>query len=71
MNQRRKFKLLKDVPFLPKGTEYIMYDSTGFVHWITGDGKESEYPLRAGLAGYLWLLCTDKKYMELIESDYE
>ena len=70
MNYVRKFKLLKELPFLKKGTEFIMYDSTGLIHWLD-DGKLSEYPLRAGLAGYLWLLSTDGRYMKLMETEYE
>ncbi len=70
MNCKRKFKLLIDVPFLKKGNIFIMYDSTGNVHWID-EGKESEYPLRTGLAAYLWLLATEKEFMECIESEWE
>ncbi len=66
----RTFKLMIDVPFLNKGLIVVMHDRTGEVFWID-DGKKTEYPLRPGLAGYLWLLCTEKKYMKLIESDYD
>jgi len=71
MNERRVFKLMVELPFLPKGTLYAMYDSSAFVHWIDDKGKESEYAIRPGLAGYLWLLCTEKKLMKLIEREYE
>lgn len=70
MNRRRVMKLLKDVPMLSKGTEFVFYDSTGHVHWIE-NGKETEFPLRTGLAGYLWLLMTEPKYFKLIESEEE
>lgn len=70
MNCKRKFKLLKDIPFLKKGTVFVMYASTGNVHWID-EGKETRYPLRTGLAGYLWLLTTEKRIMKCIESKWE
>lgn len=70
MNRRRVFKLLKELPMLGKGTLFVFYDSSAFVHWID-NGKETEYPLRTGLAGYLWLLMTEKGMMELIESTEE
>ncbi len=64
----RKFKLKIDVPFLKKGDEFWMHDRDGLVYWID-KGKVCEYPLRNGLAGYLWLLCTEKRYMKFIESE--
>lgn len=70
MNRRRVFKLLKEVPFMHKGTLFVFYDSSAHVHWID-NGKETEYPLRTGLAGYLWLLMTEKGMMKLIENDSE
>ena len=70
MNRRRVYQLRVNCPFLTKGTLFVFYDSTGFVHWID-NGKETEYPLRSGLAGYLWLLLTESKYMKLIEEDDE
>lgn len=70
MNRRRVFKLMKELPMLHKDTLFIFYDSTGFVHWIDG-GIETEYPLRSGLAGYLWLLLTEKGYFEHIETTEE
>lgn len=70
MNRRRVFKLLKGLPMLKKGTLFVFYDSSGFVHWID-NGKETEYPLRTGLAGYLWLLLTEKGFFEHIESSEE
>ena len=70
MNRRRVMKLLKNVPMLSKGTLFVFYDSTAHVHWID-NGKETEYPLRTGLAGYLWLLMTEPGYFKLIEIDDE
>lgn len=70
MNKRRVFKLMVDLPFLSKGTTFVFYDSNALVHWID-EGLETEYPLRPGLAGYLWLLLTERKYMKLIEANFE
>ena len=69
MNRRRVFRLIKDVPMLHKGL-FVFYDSTGLVHWID-NGEETEYPLRNGLAGYLWLLLTEKGYFRHIETTNE
>lgn len=70
MNRRRIFLLLKDVPMLSKGTKFVFYDSTGHVHWVE-NGAETEYPLRTGLAGYLWLLLTEKGYFRHVETTSE
>jgi len=70
MNRRRTFKLLVKLPFLTKNTMFVFYDSSANVHWIE-NGKETQYPLRPGLAGYLWLLMTEKVYMEHIETTDE
>lgn len=70
MNRRRVFKLLKPLPMLTKGTLFVFYDSSAFVHWID-NGEETQYPLRTGLAGYLWLLMSEPGMMELIESEDE
>ncbi len=71
MNERRVFKLMIDLPFLEKGTHFAMYGSSADVHWIDHENHESTYPLRPGLATYLWLLCTERKYMKLIEHQAE
>lgn len=71
MDQLRKVQLLIDVPFLSKGSEYWLYDSTGQVYWIDRKGKISDYPLRQGLAGYIWLLATDPKYVKILETKLE
>lgn len=70
MNRRRIFRLMKDVPMLRKGTDFVFYDSTAHVHWIE-NGKETQYPLRNGLAAYLWLLLTEKGYFRHIETSEE
>ena len=59
----RTFKLMIDVPFLKKGKYFKMDDLTGEVYLFDGKHK-AEYPLRPALASYLWLLCTEKKYMK-------
>jgi len=71
MNQRRVYELRVNLPFLTKGTLFVFYDASANVHWIEDNGKETEYPLRPGLSGYLWLLLTEKKYMKLIEANFE
>jgi len=70
MNRKRLFKLLKELPMLSKDTVFVFYDSTSYVHWIF-NGRETEYPIRQGLAGYLWLLLTEDGYFEHIETTYE
>lgn len=61
---------MKELPMLQKGTLFVFYDSSANVHWLDC-GKETEYPLRTGLAGYLWLLLTEKGMLKLIESEDE
>lgn len=68
MNRKRIFILKKELPFLAKGTRFAFHDSTGHIHWILESGLESEFPLRSGLAGYLYLLSTEKKYMKLTDT---
>lgn len=63
----RIFQLKINLPFLQKGSKFTFEDDTGLVYAIL-DGKVAEYPLRAGLAGYLWLLLTEKrKYLKEVE----
>ncbi len=72
MNRRSVYKLLIDLPFLKKGTKFVFYDASGDVFWENYDaeeGKETEYPIRKALAGYLWMLRTEKGYMKFIESE--
>jgi len=58
------YKLKIDLPVLIKGAIYHFDMETGFVY-----RKEVSLttPLRQGLAGYLWLLIGDKRYMKLIK----
>ena len=54
------FRLIVDLPFLEKGSLYYFEIDTGYVYWyIKEKGEFSEYGLRPGLAGYLWLLKTE------------
>lgn len=69
-NFRRVYELIKDVPMLSKG-RFVFYDYDASVHWIDDNGKESDYALRPGLAGYLWLLRTEPGYFVFIEQDAE
>lgn len=59
----RYFELLVDLPFLKQRRVFAFDDDTGNVFAIL-DGVESSYPLRNGLAGYLWLLLTCDEYMK-------
>ena len=54
-----EYTLIVDLPFLPKGAVYQFDKETGFVYRVVA-AKPFEYPLRNGLAGYLWLLLTEK-----------
>lgn len=65
----RKFKLLKDTPMVSSQIFYFD-DETGNVWWEEKGGI-SEYPLRTGLAGYLWLLLTKKGYFRRIKGSKE
>jgi hypothetical protein len=62
----RLYKLMVALPFLDKGRRFLFDDDTGNVYAIL-DGKPSEYPLRQGLAAYLWLLMTERKYMRKVQ----
>ena len=68
MNQRSTYRLLVDLPMLTKGTYFVFYEATGNINWLN-KGVEPEYPLRQGLAGYLWLLRTEREYMKLISKE--
>lgn len=54
-----EYTLIVELPFLPKGAVYQFDNETGFVYRVV-DGKPFEFPLRINLAGYLWLLLTEK-----------
>ena len=66
MNDPVFYRLMIDLTFIKKGTIFVFYNDTAFVHWIDR-GKETQYPLRTGLAGYLWLLRTEGKYMRKVK----
>ena len=70
MSKRRLYRLIHDLPFLKAGTVFVFYDSTALVHWID-NGQETEYPLRQGLAGYLWLLLTEEGMFDYVDSTDE
>lgn len=55
----RTLTLKVDLPFLKKGRSFVFDDDTGHVYAIL-DGQEAKFPLRTGLAGYLWLLLTER-----------
>ncbi len=61
---RRIYQLKVNLPFLKKGRQFVFENDKGYIYAILDD-KVSEYPLRSGLAGYLWLLLTEHdKYFE-------
>jgi len=59
------YKMMIGVPFLDKGNVYEMDDLTAEVFRVTK--KERLGPMRAGLANYLWMLRTEKRYMKRVK----
>ena len=57
------YRLRVDVPLLTKGRKFHMHTLTGQVFGTESNGPPMEFPLRPGLAGYLWLLRTEPKCM--------
>ena len=55
-----EYTLIVDLPFLPKGAVYQFDTDTGHVYRVV-NGVPFEFPLRSHLAGYLWLLLTEKE----------
>lgn len=53
--------LVKDVPMITKGLFFFESYSSA-VYWYDKKEGWSQYPLRFGLAGYLWLLRYEKGY---------
>ena len=52
-----------------KGTKFIMNKETGHIFGIDKKTKiMNEYPIRAGLQGYLWLLYSEKKFCKIINN---
>jgi hypothetical protein len=54
-------RLMVDLPMFTKGRDYVFDDETGLIFAVL-DGTVCDYPLRVGLAGYLWLLRTDNDF---------
>ncbi len=65
----RRFRLKVDLPYLPKGAIYDFDDETACVYRVV-DKITNEIPLRNGLAGYLWLLLTDR-HIYFLQLPYE
>lgn len=59
-------KLCIDVPFLNRGDVYYFEMETGHV-WRKHKTEGFIGPLRSGLAGYLWLLTTNRNYMRKVK----
>ena len=58
----QRYRMLKDAkPFLKKG-EYCFYPDSGLVY-----KPGSEYALRPGLSGWLWLLRTEPGWFRRIK----
>ena len=60
-------KLLRKIPpYFDKDNEYLFDPTTGYIYMVE-NGKSSEYPLRTGLAGYLWMCLYVKGYIERLD----
>ena len=66
--QMTRCRLIKDVPILHKGL-FDFEIETGFVYGVDDNGKTAQYPLRNGLADYLWLLKTEKGYFRKVKQE--
>ncbi|HDY68064.1 MAG TPA: hypothetical protein ENH85_09755 [Candidatus Scalindua sp.] len=58
--------LLKEIPMLKKGKLFYFETETGHVWGMKNKHTTNSYPLRNGLANYLWLLRTEKGYFRKI-----
>lgn len=67
MNRERFFRLERAVPLFKKGQVYVFDMDTSEVRWVDAAGNIVDTPLRPGLAGYLWLLRTEKGFFEEIK----
>jgi len=56
-------KLSKEVPLFTPGAIYYFDFETGHVYRMDHYGEKNDIPLRAPLAGYLWLLMTEPGYL--------
>jgi hypothetical protein len=61
----RYYELRVDLPFLKQKSQFAFDDDNGNIFMIENQ-RVAEYPLRAGLSGYLWLLLTERKYLKKI-----
>lgn len=61
-----RLKLMKELPLFKKGCVYDFEMETGNVYMVE-KGKRAEYPLRSGLAGYLWLLRYSKGFFKFVK----
>jgi hypothetical protein len=69
MDEFKRFKLMINLPFLRKGSLFDFEYQTAWVYGIEESGERMEYPLRDGLAGYLWLLKTEgSRYLKEVPS---
>lgn len=60
----RIYELLIELPFLRKGAIFYFSYDDGLIHGEE-NGEPMKYPLRTGLASYLWLLLTEnEKYLK-------
>lgn len=57
------FRLMKDIPMLSKGRLLEFWPESALVYAVG-----SEYPLRPGLSGYLWLLRTEPSYFRKVKT---
>lgn len=58
-------RLVRDVPMIRKGLFRFCLESAD-VYWHDKKDGWSQYPLRQGLAGYLWLLRHEKGYFRKV-----
>lgn len=64
----RIFEMKKELPLFIKGARYSLDEESGVVYRLDENDKPGQYPLRTGLAGYLWLLRYEgKKYLKEIK----
>ncbi len=60
-------RLIKNVPLLKKGRLFLFEIDTGMVWGMKDKNTTFSYPLREELAGYLWLLRTEKGYLRRVK----
>ncbi len=56
----------KEYPHWKKGTMFGFEDDTGVVWGMESKTRTNSYPLRTPLAGYLWMLLTEKNLFQKI-----